>query len=240
MLLLFPSGGSWGSERWVNLFKVTQLQRDRGRAQPESFRFQSPRLHHSALLHKLADTLQQSTCVHCSLSLLKQSQKQNQKTQFSLSNGWTRSKEEEPEVALELFALKTWSINLTNISCTYCKVIWSVFFLSLFSACPRAHCSWTNLSSLGPHQTCLSPSEGERATQWETPTQAAQRSWLWLGPEPLRVRNFQILKLPWANLINFCHLHPLHIFEFAKIHSHLRCIQEWKDFGMLIMQNFTA
>lgn len=34
--------------------------------------------------------------------------------------------------------------------------------------------------------------------------------------------------------------HPLHIFEFSKIHSHLRCIQDWKDFGMLIMQNFTA
>lgn len=59
-------------------------------------------------------------------------------------------------------------------------------------------------------------------------------------PEPGRVRNLQISKLPWANLIKFCHLHPLHIFEFSKIHSHLRCVQEWKDFSMLIMQTFTA
>jgi hypothetical protein len=37
------------------------------------------------------------------------------------------------------------------------------------------------------------------------------------------VRNFQISKLPWANLINFCHLYPLHIFEFSNIiHSHLK------------------
>lgn len=87
------------------------------------------------------------------------------------------------------------------------------------------------LSSLGTH--CISPSSSvrmESATQWETSAQAAQLSWLWVGPEPGRVRNFQISKLPWADLINFCHLHPFHIFEFSKIHSHLRCVQEWKDF----------